>query len=255
MVLRVALLITTFNRSNALNLVLESVAAQTHLPDQVIICDDGSDIETGIVIDNWADKLTIIHTWQPNSNFRAARSRNIGALKSNTEYLVWIDGDCLVPPQFIENHLALARRGYLVSGGRHLLPHSVTEAHLLGYSPTQTAFKNWKFWFLPFNWLRDLGSKSWASVRTCNVGLYRDDLSAVGGFDESYIGWGREDSDFVVRLVNRGIRIRSGRLAVCVAHLHHVENCREQLSINEERFQDLLVNSLRIFAKKTVFLE
>jgi len=104
---QVALLITTYNRPDALNCVLASVAKQYLLPDEVIICDDGSDPYTMEMIASWSRRLPIFHVWAPDRNFRAALTRNLGILKSRAEALVFIDGDCLLPPSFVEEHLKL----------------------------------------------------------------------------------------------------------------------------------------------------
>ncbi|MEE2821212.1 MAG: glycosyltransferase [Pseudomonadota bacterium] len=253
--MKVALLITAFNRPDALNLVLETVACQSRLPDEVVVCDDGSFFETRMLVRQWEGMLPIRHTWQPNSDFRAARSRNLGVCKSATEYLVWIDGDCLLPAQFLENHLQLAQRGYLVAGGRYLLSDIETQRLLAGSLPISSVFSHWKFRFSSLGILRDLRAGAWETVRTCNVGLHLDDLEAIGGFDESYVGWGREDSDFVVRVIHNGVRVRSGRLAACVAHLHHPERARDQLSENDARFYSCLNDPTQIYPKSSILTQ
>ncbi len=253
--MNVSLIITTFNHPNALDLVFETVTRQVRVPDQVVVCDDGSGPETRMLIERWAERLPILHTWQPNRDFRAARSRNLGACRTDSEYAILIDGDCLLPPSFVENHLKLASHGYLVAGGRQLLCDLDTRALLSGVASIDSAFKHWKFRSGPLGMLRDSRSDDWKTVRTCNFGLYRDALDAVGGFDESYLGWGREDSDFVVRLMRIGLKIRSGRLAACVAHLHHAERARNQFSTNDSRFHVCLNNPSQIFSKSSILLE
>lgn len=253
--MKVALLITTFNRSDALDLVLKTVAEQTRIPDEVVVCDDGSSHETSMLVRRWALKLPICHAWQPDNEFRAARSRNLGLSKSDVEYIVWIDGDCLLPPNFVENHLKLAKPGHLVTGGRHLLSDYETYALLTGTESIQSAWKNWKFWSVSLGTLRDLGPSAWETVRTCNLGIHRDELTTIYGFDESYVGWGREDSDAVVRLMNHGVKVRSGRLAACVAHLHHVERSRDQFSENDERFYNCLRDRTNIHPESSILIE
>ena len=248
----VALLITTYNRPDALDVLLDSVAKQSQMPDEVIICDDGSRHDTSAIIASWACRLPIFHAWTRDLNFRAAFSRNLGILKSRSEVLVFVDGDCLLPPSFIENYLKLARPGYLISGGRHLLTRRKTESILSHELPFSSAFHHWKFLTLPFGSFRDRGSKDWQAVRTCNLGVYRDDALKIAGFDEGYIGWGREDSDFVVRLIHAGIEIRSGRLATCVAHLYHRESSRAQLSVNDQRLQTVLNNPNSVMPSSSI---
>jgi glycosyltransferase involved in cell wall biosynthesis len=249
---QVALLITTYNRPDALNLVLESVARQSRLPDEVIICDDGSDQNTSAVMGRWFSRLPIHHCWCPDNNFRAALTRNLGILKSRADLFVFVDGDCLLPPSFIENHLKMAKSGYLIAGGRHLLSPKTTRLILRGDLLLSSMFKGWKFLNFPLGPLRDISPGKWEAVRTCNLSVCREDAIRIGGFDESYVGWGREDSDFVVRLLRLGVKIRLGRLAACVAHLHHPENSRAQLSVNDQRFREALTDPHHVRAKSSI---
>lgn len=106
---------------------------------------------------------------------------------------------------------------------------------------TQFQFPNYKFWQIPCpNYIRDLRTADWKLARTCNMSAMTDDILQVGGFDEAYLGWGREDSDFVVRLINAGCTLRSARFAACVLHLYHPEETRERLSENDGKFQAIL---------------
>ena len=250
--MQVALIITTYNRPDALNLVLESVVQQSRLADEVVICDDGSDSNTSSIIASWSSQLPIRHAWCPDINFRASLTRNLGILKSQAEILIFMDGDCLAPPSFIESHLELAQPGYVVSGGRHLLSDEQTESVLNGSLVPFEVFCNWKFSSWPLGPLRDLSPKNWESVRTCNLSMHREDALRIAGFDESYVGWGREDSDFVVRLIHSDAKIRSGRLAACVAHLYHSESPRDRLSVNDQRFRETLNKPKHVIATSSI---
>ena len=85
--------------------------------------------------------------------------------------------------------------------------------------------------------LRDYFWNTLETVRTCNLSLFRADAILVDGFDETFVGWGKEDTDFAVRSINSGIRIRSGRFAVAAAHLWHQDSPRTNLSANEKRLE------------------
>ncbi|MDC0379372.1 glycosyltransferase [Litorivicinus sp.] len=253
--MNIALLITTFNRPDTLDLVLQTVATQSRIPDEVVVCDDGSSIETSMVVSRWNQFLPIRHAWQPDRDFRAARSRNLGVSKSVSEYVVLVDGDCLLPANFVTNHIKLARAGYIVAGGRRLLADSETHALLSRAIPLESAFTHWKFRSIPLGTIRYSNPSGWKIVRTCNLGLYRDEFQNVGGFDEAYVGWGREDSDFVVRLLHLGLRIKSGRFAACVAHLHHTDYARDHLSINDSSFRSCLNDSTQVYSKSSILAE
>lgn len=250
--LQVALLITTFNRPDALNCVLASVAKQSRVPNEVIICDDGSDFYTSTIISCWSSRLPVRHVWCSDRNFRAALTRNLGIFKSRAEVLIFIDGDCLLPPSFVQQHLKLLQPGYLISGGRHLLSLEITQSILNKNLSLSAVFDNWKFVRWPLGPLRDLVSVNWGAVRTCNLTVYREDVLRIAGFDQTYTGWGREDSDFVVRLINSGVKVRSGRLAACVAHLYHSESPRDQLSVNDQRFCETLNNPNHVMANSSI---
>ena len=239
-----ALLITTYNRSDALDRVLESVNRQSRLPDEVVVADDGSSVSTIQTIQKWQGQLPLKHTWLPDAGFRAARSRNLSILKTESEYIVMVDGDCVLPPTFLDQHLTLAKRGMLVAGGRHLFSDEYTQK-LLSKPGDEVSFGfvSPKFWSLPMGLFRNLGGRNWKKVRSCNLGVWRSDLLEVGGFDEVYVGWGREDSDLVIRLLNKGVLIRSARFAACVGHLHHPDESRDALSDNTDYFEKRLNNS------------
>ena len=250
--LRVSLMITTFNWPVALNLVLETVLAQSRVPDQVIVCDDGSGVETTDVVGRWKDKLPLRHVWQQDLGFRASRARNLGAAANCSDYIIWIDGDCLLPSNFIEKHVALSKPKHLIAGGRRLLSEEFTARMFTQNVAVDQAFDSWKFISFPLGYFRSIQSKSWNIVRSCNLSLYRDDLIEIGGFDESFVGWGREDSDFVIRLMNLGLKIKRGRLATCVAHLYHYDRSKSHLSINDERLARTLGDSARIYSQRSI---
>ena len=81
----VTLIITTYNWSDALDWVLGSVAQQDSLPHEVIVADDGSSGNTRDIIEKWRKELNILHCWQPDDGFRAARVRNLAILKSSCD--------------------------------------------------------------------------------------------------------------------------------------------------------------------------
>jgi glycosyltransferase involved in cell wall biosynthesis len=102
-----ALIITTYNRPDALDRVLLSTMQQQTKPDQVIIADDGSTDDTSQLIQSWRSRLPLVHAWQPDQGFRAARARNLAIEQANAEHLILIDGDCLMPPNFVAAHRRL----------------------------------------------------------------------------------------------------------------------------------------------------
>jgi len=250
----VALLITTYQWPEALRAVLKSIELQSVKPDQIIVADDGSSAETRDSVLIMNSKFKLEYAWQPDRNFRAARSRNLGISRITTDYLIIIDWDCLLPPNFIQNHLNLAAKGKIVAGSRVLLDAQHTDQIL--NNPTNQAilgaFQSYKFKHLYCGSLRDFIRNNWTTVRTCNLGLHTEDAYLVHGFDENYVGWGLEDSDFVLRLQKQNIKIRNGRYCCAVAHLHHREAPREHLSTNRNKFLSVLRQTYFVKNSKSI---
>jgi hypothetical protein len=93
---------------------------------------------------------------------------------------------------------------------------------------------------VPLGPLRKLRPRAWQGARSCNLAIWRSDLLRVDGFDADYAGWGKEDSDLIVRLLHAGARRKDGNFAVGVIHLWHPEADREKLNENEGRLADAI---------------
>lgn len=243
--MKLSLIVTTYNSPSALELSLLSALSQTRLPDEIIVADDGSGSETAQLIERIGSEspIPILHSWQENKGFRAAMSRNRAIALSSGEYLVMIDGDMVLDPYFIEDHLMAACRGYFVQGGRILISSERTakmaddkNIRLHWYSLGITNRKN----ALRSQWLSGLFSTSSTSlggIKTCNFALFRDDALRVNGFDNEFIGWGREDSEFANRLLCAGIKRKNLKFSAAAYHLYHIENARATLPENDLRLQ------------------
>lgn len=246
MMAEAALIVTTFSRPKALNRVLESIVDQNVRPGLVVIVDDGSGVECRSVVEKFMSVLDVVYCWIPDRGFRAARIRNLGILRSqNFGRLIFVDGDCVLPPHFVRAHVELGTKSNIIAGNRILLDEDVTEDIENGnVRVDKVFFARFLFRWLPLGIFRDLKRDCWQTVRTCNMSASVRDVYLIEGFDEEYEGWGREDSDFVIRLLRLGnIGIRSGRFAATVAHLFHSEEKSKSCSPNEGRFQCVISNS------------
>jgi hypothetical protein len=77
-------------------------------------------------------------------------------------------------------------------------------------------------------------------IRGCNLGIWRDDLVRVNGYNEAFTGWGREDSELAVRLMNIGIRRRDLRGRALCYHLWHPPASRSGLPSNDSLLEAAL---------------
>ncbi|MCC6532417.1 MAG: glycosyltransferase family 2 protein [Burkholderiales bacterium] len=248
--MRIAIILTTYNRPDALRAVLEGYAAQTDRGFDVMVADDGSEESTGRLVRDFASRMSmpVEHVWQEDRGFRAAAVRNRAAARTHADYLIFTDGDCVPPRRFVAAHRQLAERGRFVAGNRILLPQAFTRRVLAEQLPIhEWGTLRWLgAWlrrdanrvlpllrFSPEAIFRRSRPRLWRGVKTCNLGLWREDLLRVNGLDERYEGWGLEDSDLVIRLLHAGVLHKSGRFFAPVFHLWHVEHDRSRLPRNE----------------------
>lgn len=92
-------------------------------------------------------------------------------------------------------------------------------------------------WLHCLNMLRKLQPHNWYGAKTCNLAVWKQDFMAVGGFDESYVGWGYEDADLVIRLMKNNVRRKNGHFAAPVIHLWHEEAKRDNAAQNLARLK------------------
>ena len=245
----ISVIVTTYNREDALGAVLRALAQQSDGNFEVIVADDGSRSETAQAVQSWKTiaPFKLQHVWHEDRGFRAAEIRNRAVLISHGTYCIFLDGDCLARPDFIAAHRRLAERGWFVTGNRVLMSAQLTARVLRdGLQPegwTTTAWLRERFagginrlpplFSLPLGPLRKLRPAAWRSARSCNLAVWRDDLDKVDGFDAAYRGWGREDSDLLVRLMRANVRRKDGNFATGVLHLWHPEADRSALPRND----------------------
>ena len=242
----VTLIIATYNWPQALQQTLRSVARQTILPNEVLIADDGSDERTANLIQQFKTnhpKLNIKHVWHEDNGFRLAAIRNKAISMAQSDYIIQIDGDIILDQYFIADHLSIKAVGYFVTGSRLLLGKKIT-AVLLASEKVNFAALRWqgKNFFntlrIPFfmrllqNHYKTKG-KHLDYVKGCNMAFWKSDLYLVNGYDESFIGWGREDSDICIRLIHAGVQKKFIKFCAVQYHLHHPLASRDQIEAND----------------------
>jgi glycosyltransferase involved in cell wall biosynthesis len=252
----ISVIVTTYNREDALDAVLRSLAAQSDTDFEVVVADDGAGPATAELFHNWNAKIRgrVEHIWHDDRGFRAAEIRNRAILAAHGAYCIFLDGDCIVRPDFVANHRRLAESGWFVTGNRILLsPELTTRVLRERLTPEIWGFARWltERWrggvnrlsalpHLPLGPLRRIRQRAWRGARSCNLAIWRSDLDRVDGFDADYSGWGKEDSDIIVRLLLSGVRRKDGKFATGVLHLWHAEADRSQLSENERKLAEVV---------------
>lgn len=251
--MKLSLIITTYNRHLMLQRVLEGVQHQTTIPHEVIIADDGSGQDTADLIHAFQAKFPthLIHVWQENKGFRAAAIRNKAIRISSGDYLVLLDGDCIPTKYFIEDHIKLAQPSFFVQGKRVLVEQKLSESFsfqdmnsfisLLKHIITGQLSNGHHIIRLPA--FPAFISKRLTGIRSCNMGFFRKDIYAVNGFNEDFIGWGREDSELAVRFFKLGLKKKEHPFMAICFHLWHKGYDRQSLTKNDELLKKAMISN------------
>lgn len=243
------LIISTYNRPDALGLCLQSVAEQKRLPNEIVIADDGSGIETDETISYFRKILSIplIHVWHEDDGFRLAAIRNKAIASANYDYIIQVDGDMVLHKYFVKDHVDFARQGTFVRASRIYLDKKLSKKMLAtgthninvftkGVSNRTSGLRLPVAWRLFESTYKNSGDERY-EIHGCNMAYWKKDAIAINGFNESFHGWGPEDKEFVARLLNFGVRKRFIKLGAIAFHLYHQEHSKARLTINEDLLQ------------------
>ncbi len=207
--------------------------AQTILPDEIVIADDGSTQDTKDLIEKLRKETTIPikHVWHEDEGIQ----KNYDSQQSNRSshyrlYLASRVATLVLSPHFVSDHLELAEKNYFVCGSRVKLSPETTEKLM--------ASKNFKLniWNMPASFmLNSLRSKflrhymalRYAKkidhLRGCNMAFWKEDLIKVNGYNEDLLQWGHEDGELAFRLHFAGVKKKALKMGGAVYHLYHKE--------------------------------
>jgi glycosyltransferase involved in cell wall biosynthesis len=253
-----SVIVCTYNRPLALRAVLSSLRNQSRSDFEVIVADDGSGPPTKAVIDEIMPAFggRLRHVWQEDKGFRVAAARNRAAEAARAPYLAFLDGDCVPRTDYAHAYMKQRRPDLILRGSRVLCSEALTRRiesgelqnpHRLGMNALRALHRDRdinRFGALRRGFLdrlRVMSSvarpRNWRLLRGCNFVVPTEAYFAVGGCDEIYEGWGYEDSDLCIRLMNFGLRIHRGTADTCVLHLWHRENDRRFEGDNLRRLE------------------
>ena len=261
--MKTSLIVTTYNSALMLRKVGESLLLQSRMPDEVVIADDGSDHETAEVVGECSRvfPFPVVHVWQEKRGFRAAKIRNEAIKKSSGEYIVLLDGDCVVNRHFISDHLSLAEEGCFVQGKRvHVSRGAVAEfggehansmVKLLGLALTGKISNSHHVLRLPPPLA--IRNRKLKGIKSCNMSFFRRDVLSVNGFNEDFVGWGNEDSELACRFFKYGLfkKVHSF-MAICF-HFWHPTN--KTADGRNERLLSAALESKEYFCKNGIVKE
>jgi glycosyltransferase involved in cell wall biosynthesis len=235
--MKVSVIITTYNAVEWLQKVLVGFSVQTECDFEIVIADDGSTSETKELLSLFSSKFKypIVHVWQEDEGFQKSKILNKAILKSNSEYLLFTDGDCIPRKDFVAMHLKYQEKGYFLSGGYFKLPLSIskliTDKNVLGENcfdlnwlkrngfkanfkssklTKSAVFANFMNWITPTK-------RSWNGH---NSSGWKSDIIAVNGFNHD-MQYGGLDRELGERLFNNGLLSKQIRYSAICVHLDH----------------------------------
>lgn len=226
---KTSLIISTYNRENALELTLLSILNQSEMPEEIIIADDGSRQDTKQLLDNYREKFPVplIHCCQENENVQSIQIRNKAIASSAGEYIIHVDGDMILPRNFIRSHKKVVQVGRFIQGSKVSLSKGITE-RALSLKTINNFFSIKRVWtsvlgyvFTPvFKWIISGFSTKQKSTETNNLAFWKEDFLKINGFNEDIIGRGIEEIEMPMRLMNSGVKRFNLRFAGFAFHLH-----------------------------------
>ena len=233
-----SVVLATYERSDALDLVLRALAEQKGETFEVIVADDGSGDEVSALVDRWSDRMDLRHVWQPKDGFRKARVLNLAALAARGDHLIFLDADCVPRAGFMEAIRRARRPGWFLTTKRVFLRESFTDRVLAEGIPVwRWSAVEWMLraprevrrpgYLVPARDRR----RPWRSRQPefvppasayCLFDVRRDDLMRVNGYDARCIHANDgEDQDLAIRLGRSGLKCGWPGPAATVIHLWH----------------------------------
>ncbi len=188
-------IIPVFNRPQELLELLKSIDQQILKDFEVIVVEDGSTVSSENVIEPFMKSKK--YQYFKKSNSGPGFSRNHAATKASGPYLIFLDSDCLVPPDYLNNiETYLSKDNVDIFGG----PDRAHES----FSVIQKAINYAMTSFLTTGGIRG-GKKQLEKYkpRSFNMGIKKGVFQQIGGFNEMRFG---EDIDLSIRLEKRGYK-------------------------------------------------
>ncbi|MCO5141810.1 MAG: glycosyltransferase [Oligoflexia bacterium] len=257
---KASIILSTYQWPEALAMVLEALHLQSTHDFEIMLADDGSDERTKKVVEDFRARshLHLQHFWQENKGFRKSKILNEAIQAAKGETLIFLDGDCIPHKEYVAQHIRLCTPSVYVAGRRIDLSEEMTKE--LTVEKIRSGFLNGSFaglFHLFLDSFKKKGSRPFhrsylvknsvlrkifgldvvVDMKGCNFSVKRSHMLAINGFDRSYEGYGREDTDVELRLQNLGLKICSGKNLCLQFHLWHSQ--RAFTPQNENLLEDV----------------
>lgn len=244
--IKATLIISVYRNVENLRCILSALRHQTNKAFEIIISEDGESEEMARFIDELGPvQQQLRHLTQRDEGFRKTRALNRAIIASRTDVLVFIDGDCVPHPRFLEGHISQAALNRVSVGRRVELGPKTSEA--LISNPDLILKWSRKAGFIRdlFSLHRDgtknpeagihsdllhrLRSSKRPAIVGCNFSLMKADIERINGFNEDFVSIGTgEDTDIDWRLSLSGCKNHDVKYVTPLFHLFHERTWPEE---------------------------
>lgn len=245
--MKASVIMSTYNAEEWLEKVIWGFSVQTEKDFEIIIADDGSGPKTKELLDRLREQISmpLVHVWQEDRGFQKSQILNKAIMASNSDYLIFTDGDCIPRKDFVETHIKFREPGYFLSGGYFKLPMNISQAITKDDIFNQRCFD--------VGWLKSMGLPSkntsklsatgfWAKFMNFitptkptwnghNASGWKTDLVFINGFNQE-MQYGGQDRELGERLFNKGLKSKQIRYSAICVHLDHARGY-----VNEETWK------------------
>lgn len=233
--MKISLIVSVYKNIKYLELVLQSIQLQTYKNFELIVAEDNNGSEMKEYLNNKRENfvVTIQHVFQEDKGFRKNKILNEAIRVSTGEFLVFVDGDCILHRNFLQEYAKNAKKNTCLLGRRVELGEK-SSRELLNYGDVKKInllwlMKNFTYGIEEGIYLPFLPSRKSVGVFGCNFGLYKEDILKINGFDEDYVrATAGEDSDIDWRLEKNGVEYRSLKNKAIQYHIYHKRTNREE---------------------------
>ena len=254
---KASVIVSVYDNTKFLKLVLDSLKIQSEKNFEIIISEDGQSEEMKTFVADYPFVNDFQHLTQKDNGWQKNKALNNAIRHAKSDWLIFIDGDCVMHPRFVEMHLRFAGEKVILAGKRvkldpetsgflqNNMPEAIGEMQKkcirkLFTGRGKTTFIEESIFISPDGWLRFIPALRKAKrLIGCNMSFSRKAINAINGFDEEYtlpaVG---VDTDLAWRFVAAGFQLKSVRNLAVQYHLYH----RENWSDNSENKTRMLAN-------------
>ncbi len=192
---RLSLIVPLYNRPEEIKELLDSLCLQSDTDFELIIVEDGSQNKSDEIVDEYRDRLQLEYFFKENSG--PGQSRNYGAERASGDYFVFLDSDCIIPPQYVKEVKSFLSNSWVDAfGGPDRADSSFSSIQkAINYSMTSL--------FTTGGIRGNKRSVEKFHPRSFNMGYSKEVFEKTGGFAQMRFG---EDIDMSIRLMGLGFK-------------------------------------------------